>query len=444
MHLRHRGRGPVQGLVQKWGLGLATGLSCYSGLAQAEGPLGAPADYAWVAISAALVFFMQAGFALLEGGMARAKNSVNVIMKNYADLCFGVVAFWAIGYGLMFGSNPSGWFGTDHFFQATLSGRDATFFIFQIMFAATAATIVSGAVAERMRFWPYVIASMLITGVIYAGFGSWVWGSWVDGKGWLANLGFIDFAGSTVVHSVGAWCALAGILVVGPRLGRYSSSGEVRDIPGHNLPMVALGGFILWLGWFGFNGGSTLGITDGLGMILINTHVSGACGFIGALLYMQLAGKPVLMSTAVNGAIGGLVAITAGCATMTIPFAILTGLAGGALVCLGMQLMNSLRLDDVVGAVSVHGFCGAWGTLATGLFFAGDLFNPERIATQVVGIVIAFLWTFPLAYAVFWILDKTIGLRAESLHEQRGLDFTEHAEIGYPEFQKDLIHGGKG
>ena len=439
MHLRQCGRGPVQGLVQ----GLFVALLSFSGSAQAEGPLGAPADYAWVAMSAALVLFMQAGFALLEGGMARAKNSVNVIMKNYADLCFGVVAFWAIGYGLMFGSNPSGWFGTDHFFQATLSGRDATFFIFQIMFAATAATIVSGAVAERMRFWPYVIASMLITGVIYAGFGSWVWGSWVDGKGWLANIGFIDFAGSTVVHSVGAWCALAGILVVGPRLGRYSSSGEVREIPGHNLPMVALGGFILWLGWFGFNGGSTLGITDGLGMILINTHVSGACGFIGALLFMQLTGRPVLMSTAVNGGIGGLVAITAGCATMSIPFAILTGLAGGALVCLGMQLMNRLRLDDVVGAVSVHGFCGAWGTLATGLFFAGDLFNPERIATQVVGIVVAFLWTFPLAYAVFWILDKTIGLRAESLHEQRGLDFTEHAEIGYPEFQKDLIHGGK-
>ncbi len=412
------------------------------GNAHAEGPLSTPGDIAWVAISAALVFFMQAGFALLEGGGSRAKNSVNVIMKNYADLCVGALAFWAVGFALMFGANPSGWGGTTGFLYEPASGADAMFFVFQAMFAATAATIVSGAVAERMRFFPYTLASVIVTAVIYAVFGSWVWGSWTDGQGWLARMGFTDFAGSTVVHSVGAWCALAGVLVLGPRLGRYGRAGDVRPIPGHNLPMVALGGFILWLGWFGFNGGSTLAASEDVGHVLLNTHLAGAAGWVGATLMQRMLGAPVLMTHSVNGAIAGLVAITAGCASMTTGFAVLTGLVGGVVMVLGSRLLEAWQVDDVVGAVPVHGFAGVWGTLATGLFYSGDLFNAERVFIQAVGAFSAFLWAFPSALLVFWVLKKIVGLRADTLHEQRGLDFTEHAEIGYPEFQKDLTHGG--
>ena len=408
----------------------------------ASAALEAPVDIAWTLTAAALVFFMQAGFALLEGGMSRAKNAVNVIMKNYADMCYGVIAFWLVGYGLMFGNN-NGWFGASQFLPKLDQNSDAVFFIFQLMFAATAATIISGALAERMRFSPYVIASMIVTGLIYPLYGAWAWGSYYEGQGWLREMGFIDFAGSTVVHSIGAWCALAGVIVLGPRLGRFGADGRVRTIPGHNLPMVALGGFILWLGWFGFNGGSTLAANRDVGIIIVNTHLAGAMGFIAALMTQRILGRPILMSLGVNGAIGGLVAITAPCATVVPGFALLIGTVGGAITVLGAMLMDRLQLDDVVGAIPVHGFCGVWGTLAAGLFFKGDLFNLDRIVVQMVGVSVAFIWAFPTAFLVFWILNKTMGLRADSLHEQRGLDYTEHYEIGYPEFQKDLTHSGK-
>ena len=406
------------------------------------GTLEAPADIAWTITAAALVFFMQSGFALLEGGMSRAKNAINVIMKNYADMCYGVIAFWLVGYGLMFGNN-SGWFGSSHFLPTLDQNSDAVFFIFQLMFAATAATIVSGAVAERMRFTPYVISSMIVTGLIYPLYGAWAWGSYYEGEGWLRSMGFVDFAGSSVVHSIGGWCALAGVIALGPRLGRFAADGRARAIPGHNLPMVALGGFILWLGWFGFNGGSTLAASPEVGIIAVNTHLAGATGFAAALMTQRLLRQPILMSLGVNGAIGGLVAITAPCATVTPAFALLIGAIGGAISVLGASLLERLQLDDAVGAIPVHGFCGAWGTLAAGLFYKDDLFNLDRIVVQLIGISTAFLWAFPTAFLVFWILKKTIGLRASSLHEQRGLDFTEHAEIGYPEFQNDLTHGGK-
>lgn len=415
----------------------------FPGSAFAQGVLESPADIAWTVAAAALVFFMQAGFALLENGLARSKNAVNVVMKNYADMSYGVLAFWLVGYGLMFGDNFRGWVGISHFMPGLDDGSEAVFFIFQIMFAATAATIVSGAIAERMSFGPYVVASIVVTGLIYPVFGSWAWGSFYDGEGWLKQMGFIDFAGSTVVHSVGGWCALAGVILVGPRLGRFSASGEVRPIPGHNLPMVALGGFILWLGWFGFNAGSTLAATPEVGIIAVNTHLSGAMGLTGAILAQQLLRQPVLMTSAVNGAIAGLVAITAPCATVSPPFALLIGFVAGLLSVLGVMWMDRMRLDDMVGAVTVHGFCGAWGTLAAGLFYKGDMFNLTRIVVQLIGIGAAFLWAFPMAFVAFWLIKKIFGLRADSLHEQRGLDFTEHYEIGYPEFQKELTHRGK-
>jgi Amt family ammonium transporter len=425
-------------------LALITLLGVSSPAHAESGILDNPIDAIWVAIAAALVFFMQAGFSLLEGGFARAKNSTNVIMKNFADVCFGVLAFWTVGFGLMFGSNPSGWFGTDHFMPASVTGGEAIFLLYQAMFAATAATIVSGAVAERMRFFPYVTGAVLITSLIYPVFGSWVWGSLYEGSGWLAEMGFIDFAGSTVVHSVGAWCALAAVMVLGPRLGRFAADGTPRTIPGHNLPMIALGVFILWLGWFGFNGGSTLAADASIGGVLLNTNLAACAGFVGSALAMRISGRPVLMTVCVNGVLAGLVGITAGAASMSAPFAMLSGLIAGLLAVWSARWLERMRIDDVVGAIPVHGFCGAWGTLAAGLFHVDGLFDPMRVMVQVVGISVAFLWAFGTAWLVFFLLSRSIGLRAETVHEQRGLDFTEHYEIGYPEFQRDITHAGKG
>jgi ammonium transporter, Amt family len=384
----------------------------------------------WVVIAGAMVFLMQAGFALLESGMSRTKNAVNVMMKNYMDLCVGTLLFWLVGYGLMFGNNPSGYVGTSLFALAKASDWTFNLLFFQIMFAATAATIVSGAMAERTNYLAYLFAACGVTAIIYPVYGSWAW----NAQGWLSQMGFIDFAGSTVVHSVGGWCALAGIIVLGPRLGKFGPKGEARHLPGHNLSYVALGGFILWFGWFGFNGGSTLAVGTNLGLIFLNTHLAGAAGAVGALLLSYLLRKPAYLGAAVNGSIAGLVAITAGCASMEVPYAILTGAIGGAISILGVMLLEKMRLDDVVGAIAVHGFAGAWGTLAAGMFLTGNLFDINQMMVQLIGIGAAFIWVFISAYIMFWIISKTVGLRVSTQHEQRGLDITEHGEIGYPEF----------
>jgi ammonium transporter, Amt family len=311
---------------------------------------------------------------------------------------------------------------------------------FQTMFAATSITIASGAMAERTKYEGYLVGAMGIGLIIYPVFGSWVWGGMFGGSGWLAKLGFIDFAGSTVVHSIGGWCALAGIMVLGPRLGRFSEPGAARTIPGHNLTFMALGGFILWVGWFGFNGGSTVSAKTSIGLINLNTQLAGAAGAVSVIILSKLLGKPVLATNTVNGSIGGLVAITAGCATMDPECAVITGLVAGVFLMSGMKILESMRLDDVVGAVSVHGICGAWGTLAAGLFLKDNLFDTNQIIVQVLGIVAAFIWALPVALFMYFLIDKTIGLRVSSIDERRGLDFTEHYELGYPEFQNQLLH----
>jgi Amt family ammonium transporter len=397
-------------------------------------------DTVWIVAAGSLVFFMQAGFALLETGMARSKNAVNVIMKNYTDACVGTLAFWMIGFGLMFGNNPSGWIGTDHFFMNEAEPMHFNLMFFQTMFAATSITIASGAMAERTKFEGYLMGALGIGLIIYPIFGSWVWGGMFGGSGWLAKLGFIDFAGSTVVHSIGGWCALAGIMVLGPRLGRFSEMGEPRTIPGHNLTFMALGGFILWVGWFGFNGGSTVSAKVEIGLINLNTQLAGAAGALSVILFSKLFGKPVLATTTVNGGIGGLVAITAGCATMVPQYAIITGVLAGLFLMLGMKILESMKLDDVVGAVSVHGICGAWGTLAAGLFLKDNMFSLDQVVVQLFGIVAAFIWAMPTALLMYFVIDKTIVLRVSSIDERRGLDFTEHYELGYPEFQDQLLH----
>ena len=396
----------------------------------------------WVVTAAILVFFMQAGFAMLEGGLVRSKNTVNVIMKNYIDMCFASVAFWAVGYGIMYGTNATGFIGTDGFFPSDLAGWDATVLFYQMMFAATAATIVSGALAERIRYWPYVFAAVFLSSFIYATFGSWAWGGTDDAQGWLRELGFIDFAGSTVVHSIGGWCALSGVILLGPRTGRYGRAGKVNTIPGHNLPLMALGAFILWMGWFGFNGGSALEANASIGQIALNTHLGGAGGVIGVVLALIFKRKPILMTLTINGGLAGLVSVTAGCATVDPHLSLVTGIIGGVLMVLATELLDYLELDDAVGAVPVHGVGGAWGTLAAGMFFRGDLFNPGIIGIQCLGILAGMAWAFGVSFVMWSVMQKFVLLRAEALHEQRGLDSTEHFELGYPEFQRDALHEG--
>lgn len=389
-------------------------------------------NLAWLGICTALVFFMQAGFALVEGGLARAKNSVNVIMKIYLGTCFIGVSFWLIGYGLAFGPSQGGWIGIGGYAPQDLAAPAAVGLLYQMMFATTAVTIVSGAVAERLRYGSYLAFAVVMALLIYPLYAHWAW----NPDGWLKQLGFVDFAGDGAVHSIGAWCSLAGLVAVGPRLGRFSKKGEVRDIPGHNLPMVALGGFVLWLGWFGFNGGSISGLDSAnLGLVLLNTYLGACTGGIGALAYMVLRRQPVLMTASVNGSLGGLVAITAGAATLNPLTAGITGLIAGALCTWAADWLRQRRIDDAVDAIAVHGFGGIWGLLAAGLFFEGDLFNLQRIGIQLLGAAVAFAWAFPTAWVAFKLIDRVAGLRAPTLNEQRGLDYTEHHEIAYPEFQ---------
>lgn len=396
-------------------------------------------DSVWVVIGGILVFFMQVGFALIESGSVRSKNTVNVLMKNYMDTCIGGLVFWLFGFGLMFGLNQSGWIGLSHFMPDQMDDWHWNLLFFQMMFAATATTIASGAMAERIHFVAYVVSAIFVSGVIYPVFGSWAWGGLFGGDGWLKAMGFIDFAGSTVVHSIGGWVALAGIIVLGPRLGRFGRKGQSHFLAGHNLPLVALGGFILWFAWFGFNAASTVSANVSIGRIALNTHLA-ACA--AASTYMILAlirSKAVLIRNTINASLAGLVAITAGCATMSPIFAIMTGVGAGILISFVPQLLVKMQLDDVVDAVAVHGVCGAWGTLAAGAFLETNLFDANVMYVQIIGIFSAFIWGFGLALLVFKILDKVLGgLRVSQQHEQRGLDYTEHAELSYPEFQRDL------
>jgi Amt family ammonium transporter len=388
----------------------------------------------WLTFCAMIVFFMQSAFALIESGMSRAKNAVNVMMKNYFDVCISILMFGVSGYAIMYGESIQGWLGTEKFFLSGVeNGREYAFILFNGMFAATAATISSGAMAERTKFHSYAISAVFVSGLIYPVYAHWAW----NPSGWLQQLGFVDFAGSTVVHSVGAWVALAGVIVVGPRLGRFDpDTSEPREIRGHSLMMVTLGGFILWFGFFAFNAGSTAGLTDQVGKIALNTGYAGAAGAIGVTLISYLRRIPLLLTSTINGSLAGLVAIAAGCATMDPPFAALTGLIAGAVFSFGRDLILKMRLDDVVDAIAVHGISGTWGTVAAAMFFTPDPFNPQRIMIQVFGIVIALLWTLAASFTLFSIINVIFGLRSTGMHEQRGLDISEHNEIGYPEFQK--------
>ena len=395
------------------------------------------ANYVWTLVAAVLVFFMQAGFALVEAGFTRAKNAINIMMKNLMDFSIGSLAFWAVGFGLMFGISKTGWIGTSGFFLSDFKpGGDPwvlAFWMFQAVFCATAATIVSGAMAERTKFSGYLLYSVFISALVYPVFGSWAWGSLYHGNGWLENLGFIDFAGSTVVHSVGGWAALAGTIVLGPRIGKYLKNGGIKPILGHNIPIAALGIFILWLGWFGFNPGSTTAANKDIAMIFVNTNLAAATAAVFAMFTSWAKfGKPDA-GMSLNGALAGLVAITAGCANVSPLSSIIIGAIAGILVVFSVILFDRIRVDDPVGAISAHGVCGAWGTLAAGIFNIGGT-SLKIIGVQLLGIGACFIWTFLVAYILFKIIDKTIGLRVSPEEEAKGLDHSEHGGNAYPDF----------
>ena len=426
---------------------------------QEEGPTAEDvqthANILWTLVAAILVFWMQAGFAFVESGFTRAKSAGHIMMKNLLDMCTGALSYWVLGFGLMFGLSTAMWVGGDHFMMSpdanTADGQwEYTFWMFQVVFAATAATIVSGAMAERTKFSTYMISSLVVTAVIYPIFGHWAWGNLLisDNSGaWLADMGFNDFAGSTVVHSVGGWCALAGAICVGARMGKFTKDGRVRPIPGHNMPMAALGVFILWMGWFGFNAGSTTTADGSVARIAVNTFLAACSGAVAAMVASWFKFKKPDVGMTLNGVLAGLVGITAGCATVTPLGAVLIGLTSGVIVLYAVLFFDKVKIDDPVGAISVHGVCGAWGTLSAALFheglFTGDPeFNlMSALYVQVVGIVVAFVWTFGTAFILFKILDATIGLRVSEEEEIQGLDLGEHGSSAYPDFS---VHGGTG
>jgi Amt family ammonium transporter len=407
-----------------------------------EGPTPADVqtnlDFVWTLVAAFLVFFMQAGFAMVEAGFTRAKNAANILMKNLMDFSIGSLAYWAVGFAFMFGVSYKGLIGTSGFFFSGIADDPWTlaFWMFQVVFAATAATIVSGAMAERTKFIGYLAYSVGISAIIYPVFGSWAWGSLLNGSGWLEGLGFVDFAGSTVVHSVGGWAALAGAIVLGPRIGRYTEEGKANPIPGHNLPLAALGVFILWFGWFGFNPGSTTaGITDIAG-IAVNTSLAASAGAVLAMITSWILFKKPDVGISLNGALAGLVGITAPCANVSPAGSVAIGAIAGVIVVFSVLFFDKLKIDDPVGAISVHGVCGAWGTLAAALF---DITGSASIGVQLIGIGAAFLWTFPVALVMFKIIDMVVGLRVTPEEEKDGLDIGEHAASAYPDFSISRI-----
>ncbi|MEO6329785.1 MAG: ammonium transporter [Ginsengibacter sp.] len=448
---------------------LFTGIPSFAQEAAAAPAPSLPQDVAniiWLCLTAFLVFFMQAGFAMVETGLTRAKNSANIMMKNLLDFCFGALLFWMTGYAIMYSSGDSNFFGFDKALAFLGSANAPTdnagyglsaAWLFQIVFAATAATIVSGAMAERTKLISYLFYSCIISAIIYPISGHWIWGG-----GWLSDLGIRDFAGSTVVHSVGGWAALAGAILVGPRLGKYNKDGTDNVIKPHNLPLAALGVFILWFGWYGFNPGSTLLAVGGVSHIAVTTTLAAATGAIGALITSWVKFKKPDLSMTLNGTLAGLVGITAPCASVSTVSAVLIGLIAGIIVVFSCLLFEKvLKIDDPVGAISVHGVCGAWGTLAVGLFgqhsidvqywaedtaikdglFFGGGFH--QLGIQAAGVLAVFAFVFVAMLIVFYVIKSTVGLRVSDAEQIEGLDIGEHNNVAYGGFmmepERDVI-----
>ncbi len=387
-------------------------------------------DSLWVVIAGILVMFMQPGFMLVETGFTRSKNSVNIVMKNFMDFSVGAITYWAFGFALAYGGTTIGGFlAYGNFF---LEGDSLTYF-FQVVFAATAATIVSGAVAERTKFSAYLMFQPFICGLIYPIVTHWVW----SGQGWLGDLGFIDFAGSGVVHMVGGFAALAAVTVVGPRIGKYDDQGSPLPLPGSSMVAGALGVFILWFGWYGFNVGSALAAVDvDLASIAVTTTLSAAAASISAMYTSMISGKPDVSMT-LNGALAGLVGITAGCANVNNLGAVLIGLVSGVLVVYSINFIEKKGFDDAVGAISVHGVCGAWGVLAVAIFDTSDgLINggSSLFVPQIIGMLAIAAWAYITSFIVLKVIDSVVGLRVTPEEEIAGLDASEHGTTAYGDF----------
>ena len=413
----------------------------FSGVASAE----VSAETAFVfntflfVFSGGLVMFMALGFAMLEAGFVRKKNTSAILLKNIALYSIAGIMFYLIGYSLMY-VDVSGWIGSlggmfydtaDDLTAATEEGGYslASDWFFQMVFCATAISIVSGACAERIKVWPFMIFAAFMTGIIYPIYGSWTWGG-----GWLTEMGFSDFAGSTIVHSVGGWAALTGCLILGPRAGKYGADGKISPIAGANMPLACLGTFILWFGWFGFNGGSQLALgsaadASAMSIVVVNTNIAACGGVVAAIILSQLMYKKIDLSIALNGAIAGLVAITAGPDLSNHFLSMIVGAIGGILCTIAIPMLDKMKIDDVVGAISAHLVAGIWGTLAVGIFGSGDFL------VQLIGIVAAAVLVVPLSGVFFYILKGTVGLRVSEETEASGLDSAELTTVAYPEFK---------
>ncbi len=421
-------------------------------------------DTAWVLFTAFLVFFMNLGFAMVESGLCRAKNTVNILAKNFIVFAIASISFWVIGWGLMFG-NGNRFIGLEGIFFAggadnspatgdAYKGAYAALnwtgvpmwakFFFQLVFAGTAATIVSGAVAERVKFISFIVFSFILVGVMYPVTGHWIWGG-----GWLQTMGMFDFAGSSVVHTVGGWAALAGVILLGPRMGKYRADGSVSPIFGHNMSMVTLGGLVLWFGWFGFNPGSTMGVGDGsaIAHVAVTTNTAAATAILSSAVISWILQKKPDLSMIINGALAGLVAITASCAFVSVGSAAIIGLIAGVLVVFAVLMFDRLKLDDPVGALSVHLVNGIFGTLAVGLFaqdkitgtatgngvfFGGGM---KLLAAQAIGVLAVGAFTFAVSMAAWFLIRLIMGIRVSREEEIQGLDLGEHGMKAYPDFQ---------
>ena len=409
-------------------------------------------DTLWVINCAILVFIMQAGFMCMESGLSRHKNSINVALKNAADFGVSVVMFWTLGFGLMFGTSYNGIIGTDLFFFKTNISEYQTYFVFQAMFVATAATIISGAVAERMKFAGYLIITVLSTAIIYPIIGHWAWSSSYLSKiyssnrienatsGWLTEMGFVDFAGSTIVHSVGGWIALAGVLILGARIGKYSEANKGK-FTGSSFPLAILGTLILWFGWFGFNGGSNGAMDETVPLILINTFLAAAFGLLTGLVISYITKKKPDPMYVVLGPLAGLVAITASCNSVNSISAIIIGIVGCIVAILTTELLERFEIDDVVGAIPVHLAAGVWGTLAVAIFsdleiLGTELSRMEQLKIQGIGIISVGIFSFSTSFIFLKVLNKFYPLRVSPVHEELGLNIAEHGAVSA---EHDLI-----
>lgn len=399
-------------------------------------------DTVWVALCAAIIFLMEAGFALLEAGFVRAKNAMSIIAKVIMDIAFGGLAFYAVGFGIAYGAS-NGWFAfdtgiTDSDLGLGLTVSNKLFWFIQLGFAIAAISIVSGAVAERMKVWAYALFVVIFCAVMYPLAANWVW----NPNGWLALRGFNDFAGSAAVHAMGGFAALAAAIVLGPRLGKYDQNGAAVAIPGHNLPLAAVGGFILWFGWFGFNPGSTLGAVGNwelIGTVVTNTFLASAAGAISTMFYTYFKYGQIDITMTINGVLAGLVAITAGCNVVGPTAAIIIGLMAGTLVDVAVLFIDKIKIDDPVGAIAVHGVNGLFGTIAVGFFASeGGLFfggGASLLLTQCLGVLVIGGFSFVLTYIIMTIMKKTIGIRVNRSEETAGIDAVSFGVEAYTTFE---------